>query len=274
MKYLTITSLLIIFNLNLIAQTDSLHLVWETDSSLITVESVLFSESENILYASCINGKPTVKDSNGFITKISLEGKIIDQKWCIGLNAPKGMGIYNDKLYVTDINDLVEIDIKTGSIVKRHSINDSQFLNDIAISENGDVYISDMYTNTIHKYSNGELGIFSNAKELNYPNGLYIDENTLFIGSNNAILKANLLTDDIEVLISNTGSIDGLKQIDNNSFICSDWKSKVSIVNPEIKLIILNNENYNAADFEYIPSLNRIYIPTFFKNKVMCYELK
>jgi hypothetical protein len=34
------------------------------------------------------------------------------------------------------------------------------------------------------------------------------------------------------------------------------------------------NEGFNAADFEYIPELNQLFIPTFFHNKVMCYELK
>jgi hypothetical protein len=276
MKNIILLFLFIALVLNIQAQNDTVNLVWETDTMLTTVESVLYSKTENILYASCINGKPTNKDNNGFIAKITLDGEIKELKWITGLNAPKGMGIFENYLYVTDIDRLVVINIAEKKIVKEIKIENAQFLNDIAISNSGIVFISDMYTNTIHSYFESKLETFIQSKELNYPNGLFCENKILFIGTRNAIVKAEIETKDFEIIVENTGSIDGLKKVSENKFLISDWKSKVHLVSLENKNLLLNtaNEGFNAADFEYIPELNQLFIPTFFHNKVMCYELK
>jgi DNA-binding beta-propeller fold protein YncE len=96
--------------------------LWETPANLKNPESVAYAPKQNVLFVSNVNGKPDEKDQNGFISKISpYNGTIIDLNWVTGLNAPKGMAISNDnsKLYVSDITDLVEIDIVNGKIIKR-----------------------------------------------------------------------------------------------------------------------------------------------------------
>jgi len=65
---------------------------WETDTLLRTPESVLLDEGRNILYISNINGQPTDKDGNGFISKVTLDGKIENLKWVEGFDAPKVLG--------------------------------------------------------------------------------------------------------------------------------------------------------------------------------------
>src|SRR5688572_23481869 len=78
----------------------SLRRVWETDTLLRTPESVLHEPTENVLLVSNINGNGAVKDGNGFISKLTLEGQITSLEWATGLNAPKGMGISGNKLFV------------------------------------------------------------------------------------------------------------------------------------------------------------------------------
>lgn len=257
------------------AQTDTLSFKRQTDTLLKTVESVCFFKNENILFASCINGKPTEKDSNGYIAKVSLTGEILNLKWIEGLNAPKGMAIFEDKLYVSDINDVVEISLDKGEVIRKHKAKDSQFLNDVAVSGLGDVFISDMFTNSIYRLSDERVEIFIQSKELNHPNGLFYKDGYLYIGTADAIMKANLETKEISLVIDNTGSIDGLKMIAENKFLISDWKSKIQTVASEKKNILLNTDyqKYNAADFEYIPHLNLLFVPTFFDNRIMIYEL-
>jgi hypothetical protein len=89
-------------------------------------ESVIYSPKQDILFVSNIDGKPNEKDQKGFISKVSpSNGNIIELSWITGLNAPKGMAIYNNtKLYVSDI------------------------LNDVASDNHGNIYVSDIGTNT------------------------------------------------------------------------------------------------------------------------------
>ncbi len=84
--------------------------LWET-TGLKTPELALPVPAEGFAYVSNVAGKPTDKDGNGFISKVSLaDGKIIALEWAKGLDAPKGLALAGGKLYASDIDKLVEID--------------------------------------------------------------------------------------------------------------------------------------------------------------------
>ena len=73
--------------------------VWETDTTLRTPNRY-FTTGKTTLYVSNMGGNTDPADGDGFIAKVSLDGKIENLKWTTGLNAPKGMGLYKNKLYV------------------------------------------------------------------------------------------------------------------------------------------------------------------------------
>jgi sugar lactone lactonase YvrE len=96
------------------------------------------------------------------------------------------IAISNDdnKLYVSDITDLVEIDIASGKIIKRFNGPGSSFLNDVVADNLGNIYVSDTGTNTIYKldtnFGNSTLSslqVWLQSRQLNGPNGLHIDNN-------------------------------------------------------------------------------------------------
>ncbi|NBW36855.1 MAG: hypothetical protein EBR30_17885 [Cytophagia bacterium] len=136
-------------------KTPTLTLKWETDTVLTTCESVIYDSANQVLYVANINGQPTDKDGNGFIAKLGLDGKIVQAQWVTGMDAPKGMGIYNGKLFVSDINRIHEIDIATGAIANTIVVDSAQFLNDITIDANGKVYVSDSNVGNILVLENG-----------------------------------------------------------------------------------------------------------------------
>ena len=154
---------------------------WETQKDLRVPESVLYDEARNILYVSNINGKSAERNGQGFISKVSLDGKIEVLKWVTGLNAPKGSAIYENKLYVSDIDHLVEIDVKTGKIVAKYPAAGAQFLNDVATDASGNVYITDMSAanSVIYKLSNGTMTVWMKGPEIKMPNGLYMEDKQL-----------------------------------------------------------------------------------------------
>ena len=93
--------------------------LWETSADLTTCESILYDDASGTIYVANIEGDAAEKDGKGSISIISKEGEITDADWVSGLNAPKGMGIMDGKLYVTDIDEVVEIDIEGASISNR-----------------------------------------------------------------------------------------------------------------------------------------------------------
>ena len=129
--------------------------IWETPRELMVPESVMYDAEHQVIYVANIAGKPTEKTGQGFIAQINLDGRIKKLRWVTGLNAPKGMGIFQDTLYVTDIDRVHAIDMGSGKIKSTWNVEGAKFLNDIAIDQKGTVYITDMYA--IQK---GEIELF------------------------------------------------------------------------------------------------------------------
>src|ERR671911_1653190 len=175
---------IVTINIAAAQESDQVQKLWETPAQLKTPESVLHEPTENVLFVSNMDGKPDEKDGQGFISKLSpVNGTIIELNWATGLNAPKGMAVSSDnsKLYVSDITNLVEINIANGQITNRYNAPGSAFLNDVVSDEQGNIYVSDTGTNATYKLdknNESSLQIWLQTPELNSPNGLYVDNIT------------------------------------------------------------------------------------------------
>jgi len=108
-----------------------------------TPESVLWDSTLDVYFVSNINGNPTAKDGNGFISVIDPSGTIRDTVFIKGLNAPKGMAVVGDTLWVTDIDVIRGYNARTDAPVATVPIPGAVFLNDIAAAPDGSLYITD-----------------------------------------------------------------------------------------------------------------------------------
>jgi sugar lactone lactonase YvrE len=279
----TIALLVLIFFINQslfsqekIFQSDKLKKIWETPKELQTPESVFYDPVMKILFVANINGKPTDKDGNGFISIVALDGKVTDLKWMTGLNAPKGMGMFNGILYVTDIDRVAAIDIINREIKKFYEFPEAKFLNDIAVDKNGNVFISDMMSTRIYRIFNGKSEIWLDEPVLTNPNGLFVENDKLMIGCKQIFL-ADIQNKGIKTWLEGTGGIDGLEGTGDGRYLFSDWSGNVYLVGTDKKIEkILDTTpvGMNAADIEFIPEKRLLLVPTFGDNRVMAYELK
>src|SRR5690606_24784704 len=166
------------------ANADSVTLAkqWST-KDLRTPESVLVHKTgtDKYLLVSEIEGDGAALDGKGGIAKLSMSGEILDQDWVRGLNAPKGMAVHKQKLYVADVNELVVIDVASQKIEAKIHVPDSVFLNDVAVDEKGVVYVSDTRTNKIHRFVNNKPEVF--LENIASANGLYTSGKNLIIGA-------------------------------------------------------------------------------------------
>lgn len=121
-------------------------------TGLSTPESVLWDAARRVWYVSNINGSPTARDDNGFIVRLGANGGPVDSLPFISgtddditLNAPKGMALRADTLWVTDIDAVRGFDVTTGMHVADIDLSSQKatFLNDIAVSSEGALYITD-----------------------------------------------------------------------------------------------------------------------------------
>ena len=256
----------------------SLEFLWETDTLLTTCEAVLYDKNSKIIYVANINNGPWEIDNNGFISTINTNGAITELKWVEGLSAPKGMGMYNGKLYVNDIDDLVEIDIENRKILNKYTVADSPQLNDITVSPEGVVYSSGSNSNAVYKLENGALYMIA-KDSLGRLNGLLWQKDAMYYlnsGTNN-FGALNLETKTFKTLTTDIGHGDGIVRLDNGDFITSSWKGEIFYINAKdwtkTQLLDTQEQAIHAADIDYISETQTLLVPTFFHNRVMAYKL-
>ncbi len=254
-------------------KTPTMTMLWETPDSLMTNESVLYDETSGKIYVANIEGQdPSEKDGKGSIAIISKEGKIVDPAWISGLNAPKGMAIINGKLYVTDIDELVEIDIANSKVSKKYKVEGAQFLNDAA-AHNGTVYFTDMKAGKVHSFVDGKIETVSEGNES--INGLAVGSDGTIYGLDASGLKKWGADGSATVLNSTVTGGDGLVILGDGNYIASRWQGEIYFANDSTQTLMLDTKSAesNTADIGYNPAEKIIYVPTFFKNKVVAYKL-
>lgn len=258
-----------------VMSTPTLTKKWETDSVLTTCESVIYDQANNVLYVANINGAPDGKDGNGFISKVNLDGQVTELNWVKGMDAPKGMGIANGKLFVTDIDRIHEIDIASSKITKTHKAEGAMFLNDVATDDAGKVYVSDTGAGVVYLIENGKLSKW--LENIQSPNGLLVDNNQLFVlgFESKALSSVDLTSKQVSLKVDSIDNGDGLEPVGDGGYLASSWNGMVHYVSPEWKSTTLLNttaQQINAADIEYIADQKLLLVPAFFKNKVVAYE--
>jgi sugar lactone lactonase YvrE len=260
---------------NLTAQDHQLVKKWETDTTLKVPESVLFDATNNILYTSNIGGGPSDKNGKGSIGKVGTDGKVINAAWVTGLNAPKGLGLRNNMLWVADVDELVAINIKSGKIEKKIKVEGAAFLNDVTIDKNGVVYVSDSRTKKVHKVENDKVTVF--LENLQGPNGLLAQDDKFYVLDAGALYRVDANKTLTKLAEGMEGGTDGIEQVQENEFVVSCWGGVVYYVKADGSkqtLLDTRNDKINSADIGYDAKNRIVYVPTFFKNNVVAYELK
>jgi len=259
-----------------IIQSEQLVSLWQTPAKFSTPESICWDESRGVCYVSNINGQPGDVDGNGFISRINLDGEILDLRWITGLNAPKGMGIAGNRLYVSDINQVMVIDIDSAKVIRHYGVNEAQFLNDITVDEKGFVYISDMLANSIYRIDEHTISLWLKDPKLKYVNGLFYQSGQLKVGTSGAILGVDIKDQSIHKLVTGFGSIDGLEGDGGDGFFASEWKGYVYRAMPgeaPVQLLDVTGAQLNSADIEYIPKKSMLLVPTFKGHSILAYRI-
>jgi len=252
--------------------------VWISDSLFLKPESALYDSLKDIIYISNINGKYLAKDNNGFISRIKTNGEIESLKWVEGLDNPQGMGLNKDKLYVADINKVVQINTTTAKIEKVFLVDSAKFFNDIVSDLNGDIYISDCFGNKVYKISEGKIDVWIDYDFLSGPNGLLCTrDDVLLLNMNDKTAYAiNKLTKEHRKIFSGIDNLDGIVSDGSNGFFISGaWQGQIfhvdSVGNKKI-VINLGKEKIITADIEYLVKEKLLIIPTLYKT-VIAYKL-
>jgi sugar lactone lactonase YvrE len=262
-------------------------LLWET-KGLAQPESVVEDPATGVIYVSNINGAVMQKDGNGFISRLTADGKMLERQWVKGLNSPTGLALHDRTLYAADVDQLIEINAASGEILKRYDAKGAVFLNDVVVDDEGAVYVSDTPMNTIWRLKDGSFEPWLANDALNGPNGLLVQGNTLIVASLGKIqsqgqkkelgtLLAVSLDDQKVSKIGKgevIGNLDGLQAIQPGVYLVTDWaQGALYRVDAKGKVDELIDLNQGSADLSYLPAKKMLLIPMMLDNSLVAYRL-
>lgn len=252
-------------------------------------ESALYDSKRNVVYVSNVNGSPTEKNGQGYIAKVSAEGSLVEKTWVGGLNAPKGMALVGGTLYVSDIDRLVAIDVDAGKVSATYPVAEAKFLNDVAAAPDGRVFVSDMFTDTIHTLAGDKLKTFVQDAELTAPNGLLVEGDKLVVASWGKIKEGfetetlghlktvDLSSKKVSTLGDGTpvGNLDGIEADGSGAYLVTDWMAGgLYRIKPSGNAELLLDLNQGSADLGLIPEKKLAIVPMMNDGSVVAYPIK
>jgi len=264
-----------------IFQDSSLTMDWKTDNVFRIPESVAYDPKEKMIYVSNYDGyNRSIKEGLQSISKIGKDGKVIDLNWAKGLANPTGLAIYKDKLYAVERTGIAEIELSSGKIINRFICNKSTMLNDITVSKEGSIFVSDSGSGCVYRIKDGVSEIWVSAPDLRGANGLITDNEKVYVVTNgDGCLKViSMESKKISIIAElNSNTLDGLQLDANGNFLVSDYLGKlyrITRTGKITKILDLTGPEINIADFFYNPNNNMILIPTLLNNSILSYTLK
>jgi hypothetical protein len=276
----------------------TLQPLWTLTTDFASPESAYYHAGSNAIFVSSINGQILEKDGNGYISRLSPDGKMVSAKWVTGLNAPKGIRSLGGTLWVTDIDEVVSIDIATARITARVKVEGSQFLNDLATAQDGTVFASDSGLARIYAVKDGKSSIFVEGADLvDVPNGLLVDGTRLVLGTIGAGPRGggpgrggagrggpppsgHLYAFDLktkqrtQLTMDAVGGIDGIEPDGRGGLLVTDViGARLLHVAASGQTRVLAKFSGGGADFGYIGAKGIAVVPFLNGNSVAAYDL-
>ena len=170
-------------------------------------------------------------DKDGKISKINRDGTI--ETVASGLFDPKGIVFYKDKLYVTDRDAVIEVDLDGTWQVYAGTMLFPKvpvFFNDIDVSSNGTLYVSDTgdFKESGFIFAvkpSGEIGLLFEGNDfIKAPNGVLVldDSKLLIVDWAGDLLEGDLKSQDVIKLGEGFEGGDGLA-IKKDTIYISSW---------------------------------------------------
>lgn len=265
--------------------------------SLQTPESVLWDQAQDVYFVSNINGNPNGKDNNGFISRLSPEGGAHTLRFIEGgkngvtLNAPKGLAVHGDTLWVTDIDAVRAFNATTGAPLFSVDLSrQATFLNDPVFGPDGAVYITDtgirfdQQGNVSHPAPDKVFRIAPDHKvsiavqgdTLERPNGITWDAtgNRFIIVpfGGPSIFEWRPGDKNPTVIAKGPGGFDGVEMARGKLLVSSWTDSTVSMYQSGTQVRVISGVA-SPADIGYDGKRNRVLIPVFTANHLEVWQL-
>jgi len=247
---------------------------------------VLHDPDRRLLYVSNLNGEPRQREIQGYISRVSMQGRVVDPAWVTGLRDPRGMALGKGRLYVATEHTLVAVDPDRGTVVARYPAPAARQLRGVAVDGTGRVYVSDTLTNAIYRLHDGALRLWLRSPALESPTGLLAEDGHLLVATWGArtlgfqtrtaghLKTVDLHTRRIATLGDGTplGHLEGLCPDGRGGYYVTDRADGTLLdIAADGRPTTLLDLAPGSAGLEYVPALSLLLIPMESSDRVITY---
>ena len=260
-------------------------------------ESARFDDDLDVWFVSNINGQPGAKDNNGYISRLRPDGTPYNLKFIEGgkkgvtLNAPKGLAISGDTLWVADIDAARAFNKRTGAVIANVNIRGrSKFLNGATVGPDG-IYMTDTGIifgskgdvshpgpdQIFRIRANGDAVAVLTTPKLEGPNGIFWDSRekhfviVSFLGKGIYSWKPG--DKDIQSLGTGPGQQDGVWVLPDGRILATSWADSSLFVLDKGKASKVASGVASPADIGMDTKDSRIAVPQLMANAVQFWEV-
>jgi hypothetical protein len=262
-------------------------------------KSAVFDPIGDVYLVSNVGGGPADADNDGFISKVSPDGNVLELKWISAasaksaLNGPKGMVLVGETLFVADIDVVRAFDRSSGKPLGDVGVPGATFLSDVAAASDGTLYVSDTGLGKVkgspELAKTGSEAIyvidaqrsvaeFAKGVELAEPIGLWAQKEGVLVASAAGEVYRLDLSGQKTSLGRVAGGLDGLVQTPGGRLIVSSWEASSLFIDkpppaPPGQFEPLIGDLESPADLGYDPSRRQLIVPLYREDAVYIQEL-
>jgi len=254
-------------------------------SGLAMPESASYDPASGTLFVSNVNSPDMSANGQGYISQVSLDGELMTEKFAEGLNAPKGTFVADGRLYVAGVEELVEIDLASGEVLNRYAAPGATFLNDVAVADDGTVYVTESLQGAIYTLQDGELTQWLADPALAGANGIIVDGDNLLVATMgdisggfenlepSTVKSVNISTMEVTDFGSAEpiGALDGIELVEDGVLVTDNSGGRLVLVADDGTITEVGQTGAGAADHEYVAEENLVVIPMLQGNEVVAY---
>ena len=260
-------------------------------------ESARYDRDLDVWFVSNVNGTPLGKDNNGYISRLRPDGAPYSVKFIEGgkkgvtLNAPKGLAISGDTLWVADIDVARAFNKRTGAVIANVATQGrARFLNGAAIGPDGAVYMTDTGVlfgskgevshpgpDQIFRVTRGGANVALTSPALEGPNGITWDPQrqrfvvVSFLGKGIHGWKPG--DKDVELIGSGPGQQDGVVFLPDGRLLVTSWTDSSLFVLDGGQVRKVVTKVPSPADIDVNPRDSRVAVPLLLENRVEFWDL-
>jgi len=253
---------------------------WTLSEGLANPESAVVDVARGAVYVSNFNAAQMRAGATGFVSRLSLSGEVLDNPWVEGLAAPTGLALVAEGLLVVERSGLAVIDPDSGMIVRRIAIPARGFLNDVAVSPDGTIYVSDSRGGVIFRVRGDQPEEWFSGPPLDRPNGLSADRERVVAGNsgNGDLVILDRATAKVEAIIDiGDAAIDAVESDGRGNFVVSLLDARVLEVSPNgATRLMIDTRAHGVipADLTLDSKAGVMVIPSLYSNQVDFYRVE